>query len=75
VHLYGVPAGIELEVSDQGTGFDPERAKNTQGLGLVSMRERIQLLNGTFHVESKPNAGTRISARVPLGARERALRD
>ena len=75
VHLYGVPAGIELEVSDQGTGFDPERAKNTEGLGLVSMRERIQLLNGTFYVESKPNAGTRISARVPLGTRERALRD
>ena len=59
VQLQGDPSGIELEVRDRGVGFDVANVKNTGGLGLVSMRERIELLNGTIPVDSKPNAGTR----------------
>ena len=47
-------------------GFDVENGKSTEGLGLVSMRERILMLNGKISIESKPNAGTRIRAYVPL---------
>jgi signal transduction histidine kinase len=57
---------LELEVSDQGVGFDAKSAKNGGGLGLVSMSERIHQVNGTFNIDSQPNAGTRIRARVPL---------
>ena len=66
VQLQGDPSGIELEVRDRGVGFDVANVKNKGGLGLVSMRERIEFLNGTIYVDSKPNAGTRIYVWVPL---------
>ena len=66
VNLQGKPDGMELEIVDRGMGFDVENNKNFEGLGLVSMRERILMLNGKISIESKPNAGTRIRAYVPL---------
>jgi signal transduction histidine kinase len=66
VHMEGNASGIRLEVRDQGVGFDVETVKNKSGLGLISMRERIQLLSGTIYIDSKPDAGTRIYAWVPL---------
>jgi PAS domain S-box-containing protein len=57
---------IELEVSDRGAGFDAASIKSGAGLGLVSMAERIHQVNGTFTIDSQPNGGTRIQARVPL---------
>jgi signal transduction histidine kinase len=38
------------------------------GLGLISMRERVRLVNGNFVIESKPMGGTTIDVRVPLGS-------
>jgi signal transduction histidine kinase len=64
---------LELEVSDQGIGFDIRDKKNSGGLGLVSMAERISQVNGTFSVASQPNVGTRIRARVPLAAKTKAM--
>jgi PAS domain S-box-containing protein len=69
VNLNGKPDGMELEIVDRGMGFDVEKSKNTEGLGLVSMRERIHMLNGKLTVESKPHGGTRIRAYVPLAAK------
>ena len=67
VRLQGKDGEIELEVSDWGLGFDATSIKNGGGgLGLVSMAERIHQVNGTFHIDSQPNAGTRIRACVPL---------
>lgn len=73
VHLLGSSTEVELEVSDRGIGFDLSTSKHRSGLGLVSMRERIHLLNGTLHIDSKPNAGTRIRARVPVVPQSRTL--
>ncbi len=70
VRLQGKDGEIELEVSDWGSGFDATNLKNGGGgLGLVSMAERIHQVNGTFHIDSQPDAGTRIRGCVPL-ARE-----
>jgi PAS domain S-box-containing protein len=66
VNLQGKSGGMELEIIDHGMGFDVENSKNIEGLGLVSMRERILMLNGKISIDSKPNAGTRIRAYVPL---------
>jgi len=57
---------LHLTVTDHGTGFDAEAALNKGGLGLISMRERVRLVNGTIAVESKLAGGTRIHVRVPL---------
>jgi signal transduction histidine kinase len=66
VRLWGTSKEIHLTVADSGAGFDTEAARKLQGLGLISMQERLKILNGTFEVVSQPNLGTTIHARVPL---------
>jgi PAS domain S-box-containing protein len=68
VRLKEYAGQLELEVSDQGVGFDVTKTKKGGGLGLVSMAERIHQVNGTFSIDSRPNLGTRIRACVPLAA-------
>jgi signal transduction histidine kinase len=63
---------VRLVVMDQGAGFDAEEAKHKGGLGLVSMQERVQAVNGRFYIESKPGAGTKIIASVPVAAENSA---
>ena len=57
---------LVLEVSDDGSGFDPGEAPETGHLGLAGMRERAELLGGRFEVESAPGRGTRVRAFLPL---------
>ncbi|MFB3068666.1 MAG: PAS domain S-box protein, partial [Acidobacteriota bacterium] len=64
VNLTGRPGEIQLHVCDSGVGFDPEGHRETFGLGLISMRERINLVGGELLVESQPSGGTRIKACV-----------
>ncbi len=66
VALSGTEKEIQLVVQDAGAGFDIEEARKNPGLGLVSMQERVNLVHGTFSIESKPGKGTRISAIVPF---------
>jgi PAS domain S-box-containing protein len=66
VALSATQKEIQLVVQDGGAGFDLEEARKNPGLGLVSMQERVNLVHGTFSVDSKPGNGTRISAIVPL---------
>ena len=66
VDLRGTPESIELTVTDSGSGFEEQEAFTRHGLGLISMRERLQLVHGELSVKSKPGAGTIIHARVPL---------
>ena len=73
VLLWGAPDEIHLTVTDSGTGFDKEAAKESRGLGLISMQERLKLLNGTFSIESQPQHGTTIHARLPLGAASESM--
>jgi PAS domain S-box-containing protein len=57
--------GLQLTVSDNGSGFDPERSRDHASLGLASMRERVRLLQGEFDIESAPGRGTTVVAWVP----------
>jgi signal transduction histidine kinase len=66
VRLWGSKREIHLTVGDSGVGFDREASKHTAGIGLISMQERLNLVNGTFSIESKPNRGTTIHARIPF---------
>jgi signal transduction histidine kinase len=66
VDLHGTEESIELTVTDFGSGFEEQEAASRHGLGLISMRERLQLVHGEFSVKSQPGAGTTIRARVPL---------
>ena len=65
VRSWGTPDEIHLTVKDSGAGFEIDAARNSRGLGLISMEERLKLVNGTFSIESQPQRGTTIHARVP----------
>ena len=66
VRLCGTSEEIHLTVKDSGAGFDRETAKESRGLGLISMEERVKLLKGTLSIESQLKGGTTIHARVPF---------
>jgi signal transduction histidine kinase len=61
---------VELEIEDDGNGFDPGLvagpSPSGRGLGLMGMRERIELLGGSAQIESSPGHGTRLAFRVAL---------
>jgi two-component system NarL family sensor kinase len=56
---------IQLRVSDDGIGFNPEQSRNRHGLGLVSMRERLRSVGGEFSIWSKPSLGSQVKGTVP----------
>jgi len=60
---------VVLAIRDQGVGFDPELEMYKEGIGLISMRERIGLVRGTLTIQSKPHLGTEITAQVPIALR------
>jgi signal transduction histidine kinase len=55
---------LVLQIADSGVGFDARQTQQA-GLGLVSMRERVALLNGEMAVDAAPGRGTRITVRIP----------
>ncbi len=64
VRLRVLAAGVQLEISDNGVGFDPERSFPGH-LGLQSMRERVSQLGGSLEIASAPGQGTRIRVTIP----------
>ena len=62
---------FEAEVEDNGRGFDLEEVANRgdriSGYGLKSMRERVEIIGGSFSVHSLLTTGTRISITLPVG--------
>jgi signal transduction histidine kinase len=66
---------LEVEIRDDGRGFDQEARRQAQhpaGLGLLGMRERVEMLGGTLDISSAPGSGTRLSLRIPVEVAEPA---
>ena len=59
---------------DSGAGFDSEAAKESRGIGLISMEERLNLVQGTLSIESRLKRGTAVHARVPLNSGSDSMR-
>lgn len=62
---------VHLYITDDGKGFDVKRYFSSplvirKGIGILGMKERIELAGGTFYIDSTPGKGTRISIRIPL---------
>ena len=74
VRLWGAADEIHLTASDAGSGFDIEAAKRSRGLGLISMEERLKLVNGSLFIQSELERGTTIHARVPLSSDVKQVR-
>jgi PAS domain S-box-containing protein len=74
VRMWGNTNEIYLTVKDSGKGFDRDAAKTSQGLGLISMEERLKVVNGTLSVDSQPGRGTIIEARIPVSSEADSVR-
>jgi signal transduction histidine kinase len=63
-------ATLEIEIEDDGEGFEPQAVATAEpsgrGLGLMGIRERVELLGGSVRIDSSPRQGTRVLVRVPL---------
>jgi signal transduction histidine kinase len=58
-----------MEISDDGKSFDVARSldyRKNKRLGLIGMRERVEMVGGKFDIASAPGSGTTISARIPF---------
>jgi signal transduction histidine kinase len=68
VHLEGSVQGLALTIIDNGVGFDVS-AEWGKGLGLISMRERLDAIGGTLEIQSARGVGTRLDVRAPVTSR------
>jgi signal transduction histidine kinase len=68
VTLFGTGSDVVLRVVDMGSGFDDGAGHRAGGLGLVSMRERVEALGGTLSITSVAGKGTVVEARVACPA-------
>lgn len=63
-------SAIGVHVKDDGRGFDVEEAISSKdrprGLGLLGMKERVELMNGTLNIRSRLGIGTEINIEIPL---------
>ena len=67
VEVKGVEGGLQLVITDNGKGFIPESGlRGTRGLGLIGMKERIRVVQGTFEVKASEGKGTTVTAWIPL---------
>jgi len=69
VRVRSTPKSIAIEISDDGSGFDPAR---TRGMGILGMEERVKRLGGTLRVESEAENGATVTAELPLPAGSQA---
>lgn len=75
VHIDFLPMELKLFVIDDGVGFDIEKIQEksddiSSGFGLISMRERVELLNGEMLISSEPGRGTRLNIMIPFTQEE-----
>ena len=62
VKLSPTSDAVELQVSDQGVGFDPGQRRRAADLGLLSMEERVKLLPWQSQFSARPGAGTELES-------------
>ena len=75
VNLQKVPGAVRMEINDDGKSFAVESvlfAKRHKHLGLVGMRERVEMVGGSFSIESAPGKGTTVRAQIPFGSNTKA---
>ena len=71
VSIQSVPDAVTMRIKDDGKSFEPgcvSHGKRGQRLGLLGMRERVEMVGGRLKVESAPGQGTTIIAQIPFNA-------
>lgn len=65
VRFYENERDYVLTIKDDGVGFDDQSERKSSSNGITNMRQRAKSLNGMLLIQSQPNAGTTLSARIP----------
>jgi signal transduction histidine kinase len=74
IHLLKIQGAVRMEIRDDGKAFDVQRvllAKGNHHLGLLGMRERMEMVGGSFAVESASGKGTVVRAEIPYSKKIR----
>jgi len=66
VSLHWDPSVLVLQVKDNGCGISPTRLKNSEGFGLVSMRERVAQMDAKLEIQTAAGHGTTVVVTVPI---------
>jgi two-component system sensor histidine kinase DevS len=66
IYLWATPERVLLEISDDGSGFDPQRINMTLGHGLANMQTRARNVGGDVEITSEPGGGTTLLVWVPI---------
>ncbi len=67
IELQRMPQKVVCSVRDNGRGFDVHQLSGGQGLGLIGIRERLNVLGGSMHLTAEVQRGTMLQAEIPLG--------
>jgi signal transduction histidine kinase len=59
---------VAMKISDDGIGLEATASPGHHGIGLLSMRERVRMLGGSFELTTAPNMGTVATVMIPTGA-------
>ena len=73
MNISKIPGAIRMEISDNGQSFHVEKtlsAKTNKRLGLVGMRERLEMVGGSLAITSSPGAGTTVRAEIPFNPKK-----
>ena len=71
VRILRIPDGVRLEIHDDGKSFSADRAllaEHSGHLGLIGMRERVEMVGGRFAIESAQGKGTTVTAEISIDA-------
>jgi signal transduction histidine kinase len=74
VRIHQIPDAVRLEVHDDGESFQVDRlfaSRTNKRLGLLGMRERVEMVGGHFAIESAPGKGTTVRAEIPFRGNHR----
>jgi signal transduction histidine kinase len=73
VTINKIAGAIRMEISDNGRSFPVRKtflAENNKRLGLIGMKERVEMVGGTLAIESAPGMGTKVCAEIPFNLRK-----
>lgn len=68
ITLTGSTDHLDMDIRDHGCGFDQENTRKQLGLGLISIGERVRMVDGKLEITSSPGQGTRIQVSAPIAA-------
>jgi len=76
INIQKLAGEVSMKINDNGKSFQVEKTLNAKGrkrLGLLGMKERLDMVGGRFEIESVPGKGTTVTAQIPLGNMARGL--